>query len=66
MNADRGPPDPAGRFRAFARAQPSDADARAALRTLGDLLRFAVSRFEAAGLLRHGEQLLVSVGGHRG
>jgi ribosomal protein L3 glutamine methyltransferase len=50
MSADAGPRDPAGRFEAFARRQPSDADARAALRTLRDLLRFAVSRFEAAGL----------------
>jgi len=35
---------------AFERATPSRADARAALRTLRDLLRHAVSRFEAAGL----------------
>ena len=37
-------------FKSFVRAQPSDADAHVALRTLRDLLRFAVTRFEAAGL----------------
>jgi len=35
---------------AFERASPSAADARATLRTLRDVLRFAVSRFEATGL----------------
>src|SRR5690606_13804747 len=38
------------RSSAVERAAPSSADARASLRTLRDLLRFAVSRFEAAGL----------------
>lgn len=37
-------------FAPFDRARPTDADARTALRTLRDLLRFAVSRFEAAGI----------------
>jgi ribosomal protein L3 glutamine methyltransferase len=37
-------------FAAFVRPQPSEADARTALRSLRDLLRFAVSRFEAAAL----------------
>lgn len=41
---------PQARRGAFERAAPSSADARATLRTLRDLLRFAVSRFEAAGL----------------
>lgn len=35
---------------AFERVVPAPADARLALRSLRDLLRFAVSRFEAAGL----------------
>ncbi len=34
----------------FERARPGHADARAALHTLRDILRFAVSRFEGAGL----------------
>lgn len=37
-------------FAPFERARPTDADARATLRTLRDVLRFAVSRFEAAGI----------------
>ncbi len=41
---------PAAPFRAFRRAQPLLADARATLRTLRDLLRWAVSRFEETGL----------------
>jgi ribosomal protein L3 glutamine methyltransferase len=41
---------PQVRHSTFERAAPSSADARATLRTLRDLLRFAVSRFEASGL----------------
>ena len=37
-------------FVPFERARPGHSDARGALRTLRDLLRFAVSRFEAGGL----------------
>jgi ribosomal protein L3 glutamine methyltransferase len=43
-------PAPGAGFKSFLRAQPSEADAHVALRTLRDLLRFAVTRFEAAGV----------------